>query len=71
MSGPEVTAICKGFDNSDSIFGSGVKIGGEKYFTIRADDKAIQGRKVPPAPVFTELYEAFFGLALIFRERKE
>jgi len=45
LSGPEVTAICKGFDNSDSIFGSGLKIGGAKYFTIRADDKAIQGRK--------------------------
>ena len=46
-----MTAICKGFDNSDSLFGSGFKIAGEKYFTIRADDKAIQGRKVSnPSP---------------------
>ena len=46
LSAPEVTAICKGFDNSEALFGRGIKIGGEKYFTIRADDKAIQGRKV-------------------------
>jgi Profilin len=48
LSGPEVTTICKGFDNNDAIFGSGIKIAGQKYFTIRADDKVIQGRKVNP-----------------------
>ena len=46
MSGPEVATICHGFDNNDGVYGSGIKIGGEKYFTIRADDKVIQGRKV-------------------------
>jgi Profilin len=46
LSGPEVATICHGFDNNDGVYGSGIKIGGEKYFTIRADDKVIQGRKV-------------------------
>lgn len=46
LSGPEVAAICKGFDDNDGIYGAGIKIGGEKYFTIRADDKVLQGRKV-------------------------
>jgi len=46
LSGPEVLAICKGFDDNDALFGSGMKIGGQKYFTIRADDRVLQGRKV-------------------------
>jgi len=46
LSGPEVAAICKGFDDNDAIYGTGIKIGGEKYFTIRADDRVLQGRKV-------------------------
>jgi Profilin len=45
----EIKVICEGFDKNDEIFGSGLKIGGQKYFTIRADDRVIQGRKVLPA----------------------
>jgi len=45
LSGPEVITICEGFDNNDAVLGSGIKIGGQKYITIRADDKVIQGRK--------------------------
>lgn len=35
-------------DNSEprKIFGSGFKIGGEKYVTIRADERSLYGKKV-------------------------
>ena len=46
LSPPEISAICQGFDNNDAVYGSGLRIGGQKYFTIRADDRVIQGRKV-------------------------
>jgi len=47
-----VKAILKAFDDSDPLLASGLRIKGEKYFVIRADDKVIQGRKVlsPPLP---------------------
>jgi profilin len=46
LSGPEVTAIAKGFDDPDPLFGTGIIVGGHKYYTIRADSTMIQGRKV-------------------------
>lgn len=68
MSGPEVTTICEGFDNNAAVFSSGIKIGGLKYFTIRADDKVIQGRKVDLPPLFF-----FWEILLTYghREKKE
>jgi hypothetical protein len=74
LSQPEVTAIVQGFDKNDALFGSGIKIGGQKYFTIRADDKVIQGRKVRPPllPLFphciTVLLEILTGM--VCREKK-
>jgi len=58
LSGPEVATICHGFDNNDGLYGSGIKIGGEKYFTIRADDKVIQGRKGEEGVVCTRTKQA-------------
>lgn len=46
LSQSEISTICQGFDNNDAVYGSGLRIGGQKYFTIRADDRVIQGRKV-------------------------
>jgi hypothetical protein len=46
LSGPEVSAIAKGFDDPNPLFGTGIRIGGHKYVTIRAESNIIQGRKV-------------------------
>ena len=45
MSAAELKAIAGGFDNAASIQGSGIKVMGEKYLTIRAEDRSVYGKK--------------------------
>ncbi|CCG84164.1 protein of unknown function [Taphrina deformans PYCC 5710] len=45
LSAPELKAISAGFDNAGSIQASGLKVMGEKYLTIRAEDRSIYGKK--------------------------
>jgi len=58
LSGPEVLAICHGFDNNDAVNSNGIKIAGQKYITIRADDKVLQGRKGEEGVVCTRTTKA-------------
>lgn len=41
----EIASIAKGFDDPDSLFGSGLHLLGVKYFVLRADDKSIYGKQ--------------------------
>lgn len=41
----EAAAAGKGFQNKDSLLGTGMKFEGEKYFVLQADDDRIIGKK--------------------------
>ncbi|VDO26574.1 unnamed protein product [Onchocerca flexuosa] len=41
----EAAAAGKGFQNKDSLLGTGMKFEGEKYFVLQADDERIIGKK--------------------------
>ncbi|BFZ53919.1 profilin, required for normal timing of actin polymerization in response to thermal stress [Savitreella phatthalungensis] len=45
LSADELKAIARGFDDNGGIQGSGIKLQGEKYLTIRAEDRSIYGKK--------------------------
>ena len=64
-------AILKAFDDSDPLLASGLRIKGDKYFVIRADDKVIQGRKVhspsPPPLLLNTPDIACFFFSSLFR----
>ncbi|CAO3626417.1 unnamed protein product [Cunninghamella echinulata] len=45
LSTSEFNELANGFKNSQGIQGSGFHIEGEKYFTLRADDRSIYGKK--------------------------
>ncbi|KAI8592441.1 profilin, required for normal timing of actin polymerization in response to thermal stress [Geranomyces variabilis] len=42
---PEISALSKGFTDPSGLRASGIYIAGTKYFTLRADDKAIYGKQ--------------------------
>ena len=46
-SSTELAAIVASYKDPDkSIFGTGFHVGGEKYVTIKADDRSLYGKKV-------------------------
>ena len=45
LSTEEQKAIVNGFNNSDAVLGSGVRLGGEKFLAVRADQRSIYGKK--------------------------
>ncbi|KAI8820377.1 profilin [Fimicolochytrium jonesii] len=42
---PEVAALTKGFTDASGLRASGIHLAGVKYFTLRADDRAIYGKQ--------------------------
>lgn len=42
----EVTEIIAGFNNPNSVLGSGVHLDGVKYLTLQANDRSIYAKKV-------------------------
>ena len=46
-----MAALVNLFKQPQLAFEKGVTIKGQKYFTIKADDRSIYGKKVPPPPV--------------------
>ncbi|KAI9302453.1 profilin, partial [Cunninghamella echinulata] len=45
LSANEFNELANGFKNSEGIQASGFHIEGAKYFTLRADDRSIYGKK--------------------------
>lgn len=45
LSPAELKTIAGGFDNSAGVQGSGLKVMGEKYLTIRAEERSLYGKK--------------------------
>ncbi|KXN73393.1 profilin-2 [Conidiobolus coronatus NRRL 28638] len=45
VSPAEGAAIANGYTDANSIRGSGIHLNGEKYFTLRADDRSIYGKQ--------------------------
>ncbi|KAJ3017825.1 profilin, required for normal timing of actin polymerization in response to thermal stress [Thoreauomyces humboldtii] len=45
VAGPEATALVKGFTDPSGLRAAGIFVAGIKYFTLRADDRAIYGKQ--------------------------
>ncbi|KAJ3109209.1 profilin, required for normal timing of actin polymerization in response to thermal stress [Phlyctochytrium planicorne] len=45
VSATEAQALAKAFSDASGIRAGGLHIGGVKYFTLRADDRSIYGKK--------------------------
>lgn len=45
LSAEEQKAIVTGFENPSSLQASGVRLAGQKFFTLQANDRSIYGKK--------------------------
>ncbi|PYI03096.1 Profilin/allergen [Aspergillus sclerotiicarbonarius CBS 121057] len=45
ISPTELQGLASAFANSDSAWASGITVGGEKFVTIKADDRSLYGKK--------------------------
>ncbi|KAF9042995.1 profilin [Panaeolus papilionaceus] len=58
ISTAEQQAIIKGYSAPDTLQASGVRLGGEKYFTLSVLDRTIQGKKGPDGAVIVKTKQA-------------
>ncbi|EDR09888.1 profilin [Laccaria bicolor S238N-H82] len=58
LSTEEQKAIVDGFKNPDAILASGVRLGGQKFFAVRADQRSIYGKKQLDGAVIVKTTQA-------------
>jgi profilin len=58
LSLPEQKAIVAGYSNLDEFRSSGVRIAGEKYFTLSADPRTVQAKKGADGAIIVKTKQA-------------
>ncbi|THG95191.1 hypothetical protein EW026_g6415 [Hermanssonia centrifuga] len=58
LSTDEQKAIVVGFSKPDNILSSGVRLGGQKYFALSANDRSIYGKKGADGVVIVKTKQA-------------
>ncbi|KAL0057024.1 profilin, required for normal timing of actin polymerization in response to thermal stress, partial [Marasmius tenuissimus] len=65
LSTEEQKAIITGFQNPSSVLSGGLKLAGQKYFAINADDKTIQLKKQGDGAVLVKTTQAVLVAAYV------
>lgn len=50
LSQEEINSLITAYTSSDQAFANGFSIAGEKFVTIKADERSVYGKKVSTAP---------------------